>query len=87
MSDGILDWTNMDICAPQMQASAGTPNFIILGGNTRKGYAASVQQQSCQRLRSKFRQRQGFAAGKTLVRRKSAGAWRSMGGIACLTEF
>ena len=69
MPDGILiidkpaGWTSMDVCAPQMQASAGTPDF------------------------SEFRQRQGFAAGKTLVRRKSAGAWRSMGGIACLTEF
>ena len=73
MPDGILiidkpaDWTSMDVCAPQMQASAGTPDFMILGG-------------------SEFRLRQGFAAGKTLARRKSAGAWR-MGGITWLTAF
>ena len=33
MPDGILiidkpaGWTSMDVCAPQMQASAGTPGF------------------------------------------------------------
>ena len=46
--------------------------FQMLGGSTRKGYAASVRRQSRQRLRSEFRLRRGFACGKTLVGCKSA---------------
>ena len=49
------------------------------GGSTRKGYATSVRRQSRQRLCSEFRLRQGFAAGKTLVRAARRGLAREEG--------